>query len=661
MYYFLRRKFIPPFHETFNDIIIIVIENYSSDKGNFYFSNETVETVDNLIKSLAPMDVKVGNSITRKMIEKKIETFLVDGKALKFYKSEDFESKYSMLPSPLKNGKPFDLENITKLSNDFRIKLKTYYKDYSSIHDFSVDFDPEIEDILRELGIHMRLEDYEKDLKYRSYKEIIDYPLKTYDKLFARKDAQDQILFESKVSFFLSQILVERVFGNDILKDVLDLAVKKTEFLNHIREVLNFLVNFRMMDYDHQIKKDVEIPYIIEHKNDVKELFFNEKFLSLLISRNLLKDLQNVTSQVTYFKFLTFILQNKFSLKIFISICDYLELLKNEAPQIKAAGDIISNESESIPTIIKNTSVILTAILNIFYSYKENPIITTIATKCLQNLLLLDYENAKYFDQNDFYSILGEHLLSSDQSVVFNAIYLLVLLTSKKYDQTKVIGGNKSLLYRLLNIFRGIKVANHSFHPEVILLLLKYFSRLIRNNTIKEILESDNNRKFIKYILRYLYNYESSFDVDDDCNLYYFDIHSALFKFLYNYVDQDAESKKYLENNFKIISLINKKFAEFNYIIDQILNNNMKKENLLLTSLLENTLNFLREYTGNDKNRSNEYQNNANNVILFIRKSQAYGTMLKNICKEKKIDEKKEIKNINKRCQELERCYKGSD
>ncbi|MCQ2817374.1 MAG: hypothetical protein MJ252_08935 [archaeon] len=619
LYCYLRRKFIPPFYDSFNDIVIMVIENFSNEKGNYFFSAKTLETFDNIIKTLTPMHIIEANTLTNQMIDNKIDAYMIDGKSLKFFK------KYKFMD--------LDKKESSIVVNEFRVKMNILREKYSERETeknldqkaleekeeeklFFERFYKETEKSLGKGKTNFIIDEYKKDLVFRGFNEIVKFPEKKFEKLFKKKDRQCMELYELKVKKFVCQNFVEKVYHYRVLPFILELAKTNEEFFEEVKEGFNILIGFHYLDYENQVETKVNIEKIVREQPKIQELFFNEKFLCTLISNNLLEKAQNVKSHVTYFNFLKFILENKFSYKLINSVAEYLELLIKESPHLKGKTDLAIEEFE-LKTTIGNTEILVPVILNIFTRYSKNPLITTISLQCLQNLILLDGANMNYFLQfDDFFSFLGQHLLSSDNSIVYNAIYLIALLTKKRYDQTVIYSNNVDLLIKLVNIFKGLDLSTHNYHPEIILLLLKYFTKLVKNSHVWDVLDRPKNKKFIGFILKYLSNYEDSFNETDNCNLYYFDINIALFDFLNYYSDIGLGPKQYLASNYRIIEMLNKRLGEFNIIIQEVIKN--KKLNKTLITLLDYVLIFLKEFTGNDEKRVQSYKTKNVSVCKFV-------------------------------------------
>ena len=80
----MRRLFIPPFFESFNDIVIILREEYYENSKSTTLKEESLNIVNKVVASIRPIQLLERNEVSDMLIKFKLESYLVDGKTLSY-------------------------------------------------------------------------------------------------------------------------------------------------------------------------------------------------------------------------------------------------------------------------------------------------------------------------------------------------------------------------------------------------------------------------------------------------------------------------------------------------------------------------------------------------------------------------------------------------
>ena len=154
------------------------------------------------------------------------------------------------------------------------------------------------------------------------------------------------------------------------------------------------------------------------------------------------------------------------------------------------------------------------------------------------------------------------------------------------------------------------------------------FSEIIKNNQIKSTLFNQKNRKIIKYFIPYIGNFQNVFGQIDDNMSYYLPIVTKIYNFLELLVLKDSEMRRYIENTFHLIKIINERCIDYIQIVnfeykktkkgedDEMITNieRGKKRNLFLKSIIQ----FLNTYVSSDSNLKKTIKSKGKNIVSFV-------------------------------------------
>jgi hypothetical protein len=166
---------------------------------------------------------------------------------------------------------------------------------------------------------------------------------------------------------------------------------------------------------------------------------------------------------------------------------------------------------------------------------------------------------------------------------------------------TKIIETNPGFLFKMINIIKGTGICDCRYNPQLIYYVLKLLHRLIRDNSyIKQLLLEANNRKFVKYLIQYIYAYDEFVGVDNLSKSYYLPILTAVYDILRLITTKNTEIRRYLHKNYHLIKLINSKSAFYSELIKLVESNSPDEKKKIVTAFFIALIVFLNEFIGQD-------------------------------------------------------------
>ena len=193
---------------------------------------------------------------------------------------------------------------------------------------------------------------------------------------------------------------------------------------------------------------------------------------------------------------------------------------------------------------------------------------------------------------------------------------------------------------------KGTEIDGCFYDPELVYLVINYLIEILNNRKIKSLLLDGKNRKFIKYIVRYICSYEYCLDYEKS-KKYFFQITTSCYELLFIIIKDNNNIKLYIETYFNLIELINKKCNMYIEIVSLINEKNVSYESFALVKII---INFLNEYIGNHaslKEKLKLYGKNLLSFVLIIRQRTEDIIISKNEYFDNKKEEIKELNEFN--------------
>jgi len=636
IFIFLRRKYIPPLAETYQDITLILLEEYE-DESNYEISSFSTELIDNLANSFTPIRIEAFNKDCIKLIKNKFNHFLMVPDSYNYF---------------INDVKIFG-EHAIKLGLNFTFKIILIVQEYSShfAKNIKKRFFKKIE-TARELFCdnYYDTKTYERKIKEMDFENIIRNSEEFFKSNFNNCDKKDyELVFESKLWDFLVYCVDGGMTFNLItLKTIISVYKKKPHIAN-LEWVLNKLLNLRIVSTKEQMLPS-NISSVINYYNSIKEIYFNEDTMAALIEANVLSKLQDIESELTYAQFLKFLLTRNFSNKILTAIYIYLKFLnkklKSEEEEVKGIKNELKSEGKEkdeinlyeidFYSLKTNLKILMPIFFKIYSNSNNSPIILTIACKCLNFFSNLDMMVKIELIDQECFGIIKDYLSSPDEKLIFASVKLMMSLISDTKDAiNKILQKNPKILKRLLNIIKGSPIPGVFFSSKTMILVLNLLVLLITHPTakVREKLCDEEGRKFTKYFIKHLQNNQNTQPDDFENTL---PVQEKVIDVLYILINKNIEYRNYLDNNFKIAEILDQKFEKFcvfaeirmNTEKDQKANDRMYSNELIdnYIKFMFVILKFMKRFVSNDLQIINKVRTNCYNIIngiIFIKENRS--------------------------------------
>ena len=633
IFLYIRRSYIPPFFESFNDIIFIIKEEYLENQPNTSLSELPKVTTKIFLETLHPEEIKEENGVTKYIINIKLNAYL-SGKNTTFFLIDynkkniisnecyklflECQTKIAIILNTYLNNNEFDY-------NSFLLKIKDAY--------YNMD------------GKNIDVNEYVHSIKYVDFDKIIEKSFKEFKKIFNILDPQAELFYRNKIAKYIGDTLLISSHTKNFLENF-DKCLLIEDLYQIFKPIVNFVINFFVVFDNNEISINETINSIINKKNNISQISFNEDIVGKLIESGQLKHYQNIDNDSNFYKFLDYILKKKFSYHILNSIYKYIS-------KIKGINDYQENEerfNDEIKSLKLNSKILLPTLMNLYCDYSQNPETIILSCKILIILITVSPENKELLFSIEFCQYLYSYFSTSYQELIYYSIQLFRKMTSFKSDLRNIIEEKPGFLIKLVNIIKGTGIDGCYYHPKLIYLIMDLFSEIIKNNQIKSTLFNQKNRKIIKYFIPYIGNFQNVFGQIDDNMSYYLPIVTKIYNFLELLVLKDSEMRRYIENTFHLIKIINERCIDYIQIVnfeykktkkgedDEMITNieRGKKRNLFLKSIIQ----FLNTYVSSDSNLKKTIKSKGKNIVSFV-------ILLKhknskdNLNEEKKIEEQK--------------------
>ena len=641
---YIRRSYIPPLFESFNDIIFSIKEEYYENQPDSSLSDLPKVTTKIFLETLHSEEIKEENSITKFIVNMKLNAFLSGKNNTKFL--IDYNKKQIISNDCYK----LFLQCQSKIVIIIHSYLKDTNKFYSS-------FIEKLKEAYNQMdGKILDVQEYTHNIKYTDFDKIIEKHLKDFKNIFNIFDNQIDLFYQNKIAKYIGDTLLISSHTKKFLEDF-DKCCLMEDLLSLITPIVNYLINFMVILNNNEILLNETINTILIKRNIINQISFNENILAKLIESGQIKKYQNIDNDTIYYNFLDFILRKKFSIKILKAIYNYLNKI------IKKMGRYNDEEeryNEDIKILRKNAHILMPILMNLYCDYSQNPQTITLACQCLIILITVSPENKVQLFSIEFSQYLYSYFSSPYEELIFYSIKLFRIITHSKSDLRKIIDEKPGFLIKLVNIVKGTGIEGCYYNPKLIYLVMEFLSEIIRNNQIKGILFNIKNRKIIKYFIPYIENFEDVFG-DKKYMIYYLPILTKVYTFLEFLVSKDSEMRRYIENTFHLIRIINERcldyitIANFDYKKNDIdENNNQEEKDEMIkniergrtrTFFLRSIISFLNAYVSNDITLLKTIKYKGNNIILLV-------IVLKDKEEEKKQNIKEKIEEKKKENEE---------
>ena len=677
-FYYIRRIFIPPFFESYNDIILVCKEEYfinndinnnnnennkenETNKKNkmmdenshsFSDSNKKEEKdddptdftqnakncIEEVFTSLTPIQIDEISTVCDIIIDKKFDAYLMDKESINFF--------YGTIGL-------FGKESY-KLAMDYKTKLALFYNEYDKNVDFY--FDDEIitaynADNYNTSEDNFDLNKYKKNLKQTSFEKIVEKYLKDLKKYFEIVDNQTEIFYKFKIANFIGNVILNEVFMDKFFSNFLNLINRDMEFKNKLKPVLNYLLNLMYINKKNEILLNTNISEIILNSNDIYQISFNEQLMIILIEKNLLKEVQNIESDLIYIQFLNLILNKKFSINLLNAIYNVFQY--NEKTNFDFEEDENTNnnnnKTNNSGNLLKNNSILVPTFVKLFTDSNQNPVTTILSCKCLIILSNIFSNIKEDLCKDEFFEYLYNYFSSSNQEILLNSIKLFSQIVTKKNDLRKLIQKHEGYIIKLINIIKGPGIPGCYYKPELIIFVLNYFNKILNDIYIMEFLIGKKLKKLIKYLFIYIDKHNEVMGNEIDLT-FEIEIMTYVYELLYKIILNNNYYKKYIETNFNFIRIFNKKCKDY---IDYILNYDIDYD--IMRDFMKSIIKFLDTFFGNDSLLIKSAKMIGKNIVHFIeiilkffkKKENFFASTFDNIkinINQKWIDECNEIK-----------------
>ena len=582
LFFYLRRKYIPPFFESFNDIVIILREEYYENSKSTTLKQESINIVNKVVASIRPIQILERNEVSDMLIKYKLESYLVDGKTLNY-----LNTRVNI----------FGNESY-KLSLDYKLKLALLYEKYEKER-ISEDYRimEEIENVYLNLDDQeIDIDEYVKKIKFTSFEDLLEKQTNKINNFFELTDRQTAQIFQNKVANFLGSILLNKKISKDFFDKMLSLHRRLPDFAKVFNPILNYLLNIQVISNNNEIILNKNIVYIINNLSNINQINYNENLMIIFIANGILKDIQGLESDLVYCQFLNYILEHNFSIKLLSSITKYLERIKKIQMNRNMDEEDINDNSEQI----KNLKIFIPTLMKLYSDYDNCNAITIESAKCLNILTFLDYQNRDILNNDEFFGCLYHYFSSCNQEILLYSIQLFSEILHTKCDMTKIIERNNGYIFKLINILKGTEIRDCYYHPELICYTLKFFIKIFKENSqIKIMLLKPKTRKFVKYLLKYIFDYEGCLGKEEQSYEYYFPVLKLVYDLLSLIIKRNTEMKKYIETNYHLIKLINQKCDEYLQIIESI-NEEESDQKISIKDFMLSVIKCISDYLGND-------------------------------------------------------------
>ena len=592
IFIFLRRKYIPPLYETYQDFNFILLEEYLINESP-EISSKAVGLIELAADSLTPIEYYSTTKDSIRAIQTKLESFLIHNHSYSF-----FYNQLKIVPKEAyKVGLTFTFKVIISISEYVKDRIK-------SIKDR---FAERLVNLYKEFSDDkFNLQTFEKLIKNTEWSDLLIDNTNYYKTYFSKCDERSLKLWEQKrndfLVFCLNGGLIYKLLS---IKDVFN-WVRKVPELKILKSVLNKLVNMRIITNKNELI-EADINCVVNNLHNIKQFMFNQDMLCAVIETDYLKVLQEVDSDNVYSEFLKYLLDNHLTCKLVNSIYFYLKKInKNETieeeEKNKSSGlNIENNSSEK-----KSLNCLLPTLFKIYSNSQLSPSVLILSCKCLNILTYFDKFNKLNLITENCLTVISDYLSHPDEKLIYCSGELLsnIIIEARECIQ-EILEKNPKIFSKCLKILKGLKIPGSYYSSKTIILVIRVITILIEmpNAMVKENLTNEKNRKFVKYIFNYLQDNQATLPREMEQNM---QIQEKVYELMELLTRKNTDLRRYIEENFKLLKLIDFKCEKIICIIENMLGLSQVKDNNAYghsdnyLKMILSMLNFLKSFISND-------------------------------------------------------------
>ena len=551
---FLRRKFIPPFYDTYIDITLILKEKLNRNKT--HFTSEAKTIFETIADSFHYREAILNQSGYRYILEAKIEALLLDEASLSFF-SNVLEMKgnscrinamnylYKLLISLEQSVHDDNIENIKKNLWTSIVSLNT------------------------KANRNFNAEEHKKRLIHSD----IDTFIREFSQLFNTggsstyfnkvKDAWDAKMWRY-IAFCVDGGLTDDAFTISDLIEIYSSVSDNVSLYHAIQIQLNNMLNIRLINTRGE-KLDAKITSLINQMSDIRSFEYNENVMNAMIRSGSLKTIQNIDNDNNMANFIKFMLENSPS----------YQFLRALTHHIKTAT-LKQNDS-----IRKSFLVILAPLVNIF----ANRLFALNALEAGRALCLLtstesDKNNRQRAILNNVLTPIVTYIDYPDEKLMYTSLVLLKNILPEIKETLTKMKNTTTLVERIVDVFRGTKVFACYHEIKTIISCVNVIIDLIKiqSNLFKEILfklDSDERTEFFNFLFEMLYKKDNT--IGDEKMLC--ELHTAIFSLFDIYCRKSQEEKlKRMNKEGRVEEMMNVLSGEYAAFVENVLK--MSRENM---------------------------------------------------------------------------------
>ena len=603
IYYFIRKKYLPPLYETYIDFMFLFEEYYTEHSVQIDFNEDSLNDFLTMVETFTYKRLPEKNKVSNELIKLKIDAFMVDCQTMLYLHNLFEDTK---------------ITRLRMIACIIELKLMQIYEKYEKK---SLDYIKK-ETLIELENLHFLLDDeninvinYEKKLSYLSFNDIMEENYKTIQNIFERYNIRADFLWKNKINNIFEYVI--QFHNGNLFKLLNDLVKKVPSAIDEIYLIFKKFVNLCAVTTDNKFIDDVSIHYLINNQDNIKEIMYNSYFLTYFIRSGDLQRIERVDSDLIYGKFLILIL-NK-DIKVLEAVHDYIfSFCKNYLDNEEGAS------LETSP-LQKYSSIFIQKFILILSQSGSNTIPITIALKCLIYLAALSHNNQVDILIDDVITQLVKNLSSFDQNLIYYSLLLIYRFSKHNSESILLLQKYPEIIIKMLNIIKGSKIPESRYHPLIICKVLEIIFNFLNNAQIRNFLLNFTNRKFIKYLFRLIAKKET-YTVNNQN--YYIKIISLCYGILAEIVSKNVDIRQYIALNYNFFSVMNIKSLEYLEILNYYKifakedNGNTKKE---LTTFFEHLFHFLVRYVSNDLNQINSAKfkcRNLYSLFYYIKRCQ---------------------------------------
>ena len=615
----LRRKFLPPFYDSYQCFHFILIENYSRE--NFNVNPKAYEVIELASNSIC-YSSKMNEKEYSLFLKAKQESLLLDEETLLFFQNSlniitpeiyelGFKFVYSLLVYIELNTK--DKSKISPIRQSIEQKIKALN---SAEFGFTINLndivsDPQIFNSVISDIIALYSSFDSTQLKQELFsidddqnKNTVDYidKEKLNNKIKQRERIRQVLAFErKKVEVWKRKCYRYLTFClNGGLSDYMLTIEMFIEFVNKLQNSqnsteLNDLIVLLLNITDLDLETVDEPPRIyIPSLNERSNFIYNEDFMYICIRKGWLNRYlsENIKHTPSFIKLL---LKNHLNNRLLSSINHFLINLNDQTGE---EGSITEERNAYI--------VILKPLSDIYNDIRQSPLTLTLSAKCLCNLIIKkhDKKNKIILIQEDIISKISYYLeyYDFDEKLVITSLELFRLLSSElksKINEYISDVNGVNMIRTFKNILKGTRVPGSFYSQKIQAEVIQVILTLTNNVEagIQERLNSNNDIGIYNSLINLVDDSTKSLVVDYREELSY-TLEFRAFYLLGVLVFKNEKAKDYLFNRIKIKEFIENKSDNYRGLIINVLagikNKNGFPDNRV--SLIGNTIKRYYEF-----------------------------------------------------------------